>query len=95
MAEDIIIDTAALQAEIDSLDVEALKEQLLDIRVRAKVAQKKYYNADNAKKYAAKARERAKLLKAAAERAGILDEIEEEAGRLADEKLAEASVAAS
>ena len=91
------IDLAALEADIAQLSPEDLKKQLLDAKVRQKVATKKYYNADTAKKARQK---KAAILKAQAELAktmpstdarykNLYEQIMAEAEEVAAEKLGE------
>lgn len=86
---DFDIDVDAIEQEIGSMTPDEIKEKLLKLRTREKVTQKKAYNSENAKKYAAKARERQKLMKAKAQEMGIWDEINEQAEAAANAKLAE------
>ena len=95
MADEIQIDLEALRSEIGALSDDALKEALLSLRVREKYTQKKNYGSANAKKYAAKQREKSKLLKALAREKGIYDAIDLEADARAEEKLAEDRAAAA
>lgn len=83
------IDLAAINAEVDGLSLEDLKEQVLKAKVRQMVATKKYYNPETAKKTRVK---RAAMLKVMFEKlkaAGVYDDVMKQAGELADEQLAE------
>jgi hypothetical protein len=94
MADEVVIDLEKLRGEISGLSDEALKEQLLNLRVREKYTQKKNYGSASAKMYAARQREKMKLLKALAREKGIYDSIDAEAEIKAEEKLAEDRAAA-
>lgn len=63
MADELTINVAEISAEIDKLSGEDLKKELLGIRVRQKVQQKKNYNPDKMKVYQQKQREKQKLMK--------------------------------
>lgn len=94
MADEVQIDLEKLKQEIGGLSDDALKEQLLSLRVREKYTQKKNYGSASAKMYAARAREKAKLLKALAREKGIYEAIDAEAEAKAEEKLADDRAAA-
>lgn len=83
------LDLDKIKAEVAGLSPEELREKLLKLRTREKVQQKKSYNSEAAKRYAAKAREQRKLLKEQAIAMGIWDDINEQAEKLADSKLEE------
>jgi hypothetical protein len=59
MADDVVINIAEITAEIDKLSKEDLQKDLLAMRVRAKVQQKKNYDPAKMKLY--QQRQRAKL----------------------------------
>lgn len=91
------INVAELEAQISQLSPEELKQQLLDAKVKQRVATKKYYNPETAKKARDK---RTATLKAQAELAktmpatkegfaNLYEQILAEANELADQKLAE------
>lgn len=94
MADEVQIDLDKLRSEIGALSDEALKEQLLSLRVREKYTQKKNYGSASSKVYAARQREKTKLLKALAREKGIYDAIDAQAEIKAEEKLAEDRAAA-
>lgn len=90
------IDIAGLENEINQLSAEDLRSQLLEAKVKQRVATKKYYNPENAKKLRQK---RAKELTAMTERAkgapatqpgfaNLYDQIMAEAKTEADSRLA-------
>jgi len=92
------INIAELESQISQLSPEELKQQLLDAKVKQRVATKKYYNPEAAKRQRDK---RAATLKAQAELAkgmpatvpgyaNLYEQILAEANDLADAKLAEA-----
>lgn len=88
MAE-IQIDLSKITQEVDGMTKEQIAEKLLKLRTRDKVQQKKSYSSENAKKYAAKAREQRKLLKQKAIEMGIWDQINDQAEAAAEAKLLE------
>jgi hypothetical protein len=63
MADEIVVNVAEIAAEIDKLSSTDLKNELLGIRVRQKVQQKKNYNPEKMKGYQQKQREKQKLMK--------------------------------
>lgn len=81
------IDMAALQKEVDGLDANALKEQLLKIRVRQKKQQAKMQGSASQKAYQQRQKELRKLLKAKAQQLGIYDEINDQAAKLAEQEM--------
>lgn len=85
----ITVDLDAVKKEVGALTEDQVREQLLKIRTRAKVQQKKYQGGEGQKKYQMKAREKARLLKERAMELGLWDKVNEEAEANA-EKLLEA-----
>lgn len=73
MAEEIAVNVAEIAAEIDKLSSSDLKSELLGIRVRQKVQQKKNYNPEKMKSYQMKQREKQKLMKERALKAPASD----------------------
>jgi hypothetical protein len=73
MADELAINVAEISAEIDKLSGDDLKKELLGIRVRQKVQQKKNYNPEKMKTYQQKQREKQKLMKERALRAPATD----------------------
>lgn len=63
MADEIAVNVAEVEAEINKLSGDQLKAELLGIRVRQKVQQKKNYNPDKMKVYQQRQREKQKLMK--------------------------------
>lgn len=63
MADELAVNIADVSAEIDKLSTDDLKKELLGIRVRQKVQQKKNYNPDKMKAYQQKQRDRQKAMK--------------------------------
>ena len=63
MADELAVNVAEISAEIDKLSSTDLKAELLGIRVRQKVQQKKNYNPDKMKVYQQRQREKQKLMK--------------------------------
>lgn len=84
---EIEINLDDLKKEISSMDEKAVREQLMGLKVRQKVQQKKQQEKGSQKVYQAKQREKAKLLKEAALALGIYDSINEEAEKLAAAKF--------
>jgi hypothetical protein len=73
MADEVAINIAEISAEIDKLSSTDLKAELLGIRVRQKVQQKKNYNPEKMKSYQQKQREKQKLMKERALKAPASD----------------------
>lgn len=95
MSTDTInLDLAALQAEIDSLSPEEIQKQLLEVRTRQRVQQKKYQNSDAAKAYRKKRAEMLKLVAQKAKALGIYDQILKEAEQKAAQLTGEAEAEA-
>jgi hypothetical protein len=63
MVDELAVNVAEISAEIDKLDNATLKSELLGIRVRQKVQQKKNYNPEKMKVYQQRQREKQKLMK--------------------------------
>ena len=87
MADTPTIDLAKLQAEVANLSTDALKAQLLTIKVRQKKQQAKMQGSGAQKAYQAKQKALRKLLKERAIALGVYDAINEEAKAKADEEL--------
>jgi hypothetical protein len=91
------INVAELEQEIGKLTPEELKQQLLDAKVKQRVATKKYYNPETAKKARQKRSailsKQAELAKSMAATkpgfANLYDQIMAEANEIADAKLAD------
>lgn len=94
MPDEIQVDLSAIQGEIDNLSGDELREQLLSLRTRQKVQQKKYQSPERQKTYQLKKREREKLMKAKAIELGFWDQVNEEANAAA-EVIAEKAAAAA
>jgi len=95
MDTSVTIDLSALENEIAALSPEQVAEQLLKVRTKQRIQQKKYQNTDAAKSYRAK---RAATLKAMATKAkatpatkpgynNLYEQIVDEANAAADESL--------
>lgn len=84
------IDLAALEQEIKNLSPEEITKQLLEVRTKQRIQQKKYHNTDAQKAYRVKRAETLKLLAKRAKELGMYDQIREQANAAADAKLAEA-----
>lgn len=91
------VDYAELEAQLNQMTPEELKKQLLDAKVKQRIATKKYYNPETAKKARDK---KSAMIKAQADAArklpatdgksaNLYEQIMAEASRLADEKLGE------
>lgn len=63
MADELAINIADIEKEIQGMSQEDMAKDLLSIRVRQKVQQKKHYNPEKMKMYQQKQREKARLLK--------------------------------
>lgn len=92
MAEVEGIDIKAIEADVAKLSQEELFKALVDIKSKQRIATKKYYNPETAKRQRQKRAEFQKLLSAKAKELGIYDEILEAASEVADEALADAGV---
>lgn len=77
-----------LEASIANLTEEDIRKQLLEIRTRQKVMQKKYHDPVKAKEYRAKKSAFQALLAKKAKQMGIYDSILDAANEAADAKLA-------
>lgn len=85
----IEIDVDAIKNEVGALTKEQLEEQVLKLRTRQKIQQKRNYGSDKQKEYQLKQREKRAQLIARAKELGIFDEIDKAANEAAEEKLAE------
>lgn len=81
------IDLAKIEAELAAYTPEQLQEELLKIRTRQKVQQKKMQGSASHKSYQQKAQAKRKALVALAKQKGIYDAVNEEAERRANEIL--------
>jgi len=63
MADELAVNIADIEKEIAGMSQEDMQKDLLAIRVRQKVQQKKHYNPEKMKVYQQKQREKARLLK--------------------------------
>jgi hypothetical protein len=88
------IDLGAIKKQIDSLNDDQLKDALLKLRIREKKQQKKSYGSPNQKTYAARQREKRKLMIALAREKGLMDAIDTAADEAAEAELAEEREAA-
>lgn len=82
------IDFSAIQAEVDNLSDEQLAAEVLKVRVRQKVQQKKMQGSASHKNYQQKANAKRKALIALAKSRGLYDGINEAAEAKAVEFLA-------
>ncbi|KKL72690.1 hypothetical protein LCGC14_2082350 [marine sediment metagenome] len=97
MPDEVQVDLSGIQNEIDNLSEDELKSQLLSLRTRQKVQQKKYQSPERQKAYQLRKREREKLMKEKAIEFGFWDQVNEEANAAAEaiaNKAAEASAEA-
>ena len=97
MPDEVQVDLSGIQSEIDNLSEDELKSQLLSLRTRQKVQQKKYQSPERQKAYQLRKREREKLMKEKAIEFGFWDSVNEEANAAAEaiaNKAAEASAEA-
>jgi len=97
MPDEVQVDLSGIQSEIDNLSEDELKSQLLSLRTRQKVQQKKYQSPERQKAYQLRKREREKLMKEKAIEFGFWDQVNEEANAAAEaiaNKAAEASAEA-
>lgn len=85
------IDLAALEQEINALTPEEIASQLLKVRTKQRVQQKKYQNTDAAKAYRKK---RAETIKAVAEKAKTLPSSDPKYKNLYEQIQAQAADAA-
>jgi predicted RNA-binding Zn ribbon-like protein len=97
----IVIDVDAINAEIQGLPIEELQRQLLEVRTKQKVQQKKYQNTETQKAYRQK---RAAAIAAMTEQAkktpatkpgfaNLYEQIRAEAAERAEQLLADDAVA--
>jgi len=87
MAE-LNVDLEALENEIGSLSEEEIREQLVSLRTKQRVQQKKYHNTEAAVRYRKARAEKFKAMVARARALGIYDSIKASADAKADELLA-------
>jgi len=96
MADELAVNVAEISAEIDKLSNTDLKAELLGIRVRQKVQQKKNYNPEKMKVYQQRQRDRQKAMKEKAlatpaddptKYANMWEQINAEAEAAADAKI--------
>lgn len=100
---DTTIDLNALQAEIGQLSEEDLRNQLLEVRTKQRIQQKKYHNTDTQKAYRQKRAEQVKLMTERAKSAkatkpgfaNLYEQIRAEAAERADQALGEQEALAS
>lgn len=88
------IDFEKLQAEVSNLPDEEVRKQLLELRTKQRVNQKKYHNPERAKAYHAKRNAAIKAMVERAKAMGIYDQILAEAKEKADELIEEQEIAA-
>lgn len=81
------IDTAAIEAELAGLSEEQLAAEVLKVRTKQKVQQKRMQGSESHKKYQAKAQAKRKLLIQLAKDRGIYDSINEQAEARAEELI--------
>ena len=81
--DEVQVDLSAIQEEIGNLSPDELRDQLLSLRTRQKVQQKKYQSPERQKAYQLKKREREKLMKEKAIELGFWDEVNEQANEAA------------
>lgn len=82
------INLAEIASEVDAMSQEDIAAQLIAIKARQKVQQKKNQGSGAQKAYQLKQREKVKLLKKKALELGLMDNINKEAEKKAEEKLA-------
>jgi hypothetical protein len=85
---DTAINLDSIQAEVANMDLEALKAAVLKAKVKQKVATKKYYNPEAAKRARDKRAAELKAMTELLRSKGLLDEVEAQARQQADEQLA-------
>lgn len=86
-AVNVDIDLEKIQAELSSLSQEDLVKQLTEVKMKQKIAQKKYYSPETAKKARQKRAALISAMEARAKQLGIYDDILAQAGKQADEAL--------
>ena len=94
------LDLEALENEVKSMSPEDIRKQLVEIRTKQRVAQKKYHNPERAKAYQQKRNATNKAMASAAKQlpatdpqyANLYEQIMAEAAEAADAKLAGASI---
>jgi hypothetical protein len=93
---DLAIDLSALEKEISGLSDDEIKEQLLQLRTKQRIAQKKYHDPEKARVYRTKRAEGFKLMVARAKAApatkpgfaNLYEQIVAESAEAADSALA-------
>lgn len=81
------IDLDALQADVNKMSEADLIKEVLDLRTRQRVQQKKNQNSDKQKEYRLKRAQEQKLMIARAKELGLYDQIVKQAKVEADKKL--------
>lgn len=94
-AVNVDIDLEKIQAELSTLSQEDLVKQLLEIKTRQKITQKKYYNPETAKRARIKRSAVIKAMEDKAKQLGLYDQILKQAGEAADVELGSAEAEAS
>lgn len=86
-AVNVDIDLEKIQAELSTLSQEDLVKQLLEIKTRQKITQKKYYNPETAKRARIKRSAVIKAMEDKAKQLGLYDQILKQAGEAADVQM--------
>jgi hypothetical protein len=88
------IDLEKIQAEIGTLSQEELVKELLAVKTRQKVNQKKYHDPEVAKKSRLKKQARIKAMEDKVRALGLYDQVLKQANDAADEELGAAEAVA-
>lgn len=87
-AAEFDIDLGAIEAELAKMTPEELKAQLVEIKARQKVATKKYYNPETAKKARLKKAAQVQAMMELAAKMGLIEQINKAATEEANRRLA-------
>lgn len=83
-----------IKAQVATMDMDALREMVTKAKVRQRVATKKYYNPETAKKARLKAAAQLKAAEEALKAAGLWGQVENEIKARVDEELGAAEAEA-
>ena len=86
---EVEIDLEEILGEVEEMDLEAIKAELIKSKTRQRVASKTYYNPETAKKARQRKAAKSKAMEVRLKEAGLYDLVVAEARELADQQLAE------
>lgn len=92
MSQEVEIDLEEILGEVEEMDLEAIRAELVKDKTKQRVASKKYYKPETAKKARQRKAARSKAMEAKLKEAGLYDQVVAQARELADQQLAELEV---